>query len=264
MSVFSRIDFQKVKTLFFQDFPKPLHILNVITFRNKEDYKWYGFFVKPLVKLVGGSLVFTAKFNKSYSGKKLADEIFIVEYPSQKNFFLLALNPYYMLINDFREKGVKYFEASWTHAKDFKNYNDLKNYKYYFIIHFNSLNFQESLSYIRNIFSSCCLSLVYSSNETTYFSFLKAFKANDPNPLSFKSTMIFGVNSEDECDRAIKELNLIERLNQVQSFNLGLYEREIDFAPDFKNGIPLRAVLIIFLLLFLIALFFILLFSIIF
>lgn len=219
MGLLDELDLDSIKQTFRADLPTPIDVLNLIHFKNEEAYKWYGVSVMPLLKAVGGRVGWMGKHVASFFGEPRADEVLVVRYPNQRRFFTLALNPYYLVVaNPQRLKGVRKFEASFTHSPD--SLEALRRCRWVLVVHFH-----EELEAIRGVVEAAGGRLVYQSSETSPISITKRAHPANTNPLVFKRTALFRFESEEDCVAAMQPGVLNQLREAAGDLSVQLYRR---------------------------------------
>ena len=197
MGLLDELDLNSIKTTFRADLPAPVDVLNLIHFKDEEAYKWYGVSVMPLLRAVGGKVGWMGRHVDSLIGEPRAEELIVVRYPNQRRFFGLALNPYYFLVaNPQRLKGVRKFEASFTHSPD--SLDALRRCEWVMVLHLHG-----ALEAVRRIVQDAGGSLVYQSAETSPIKITKRDHPANTNPLVFKETAMFRFASLEDYRAAM-------------------------------------------------------------
>jgi uncharacterized protein (DUF1330 family) len=195
--MFTRIDPAAVARLARAELPRPLDVLNLIHLRDERSYARYGLAVTPVLTAVGGRLRWMGYSERMLLGEPQAERLMVVRYPSHRRFLAMTLNPYYLLINRLRERGVESFEASFTSAEH--EPLELRSQRLLLVAHFND---PTTLDQLRALLESQVGPLVCASREVASASFLRGRKPTDPNPRTFSQIACFA------CDEdAAPELN---------------------------------------------------------
>ena len=219
MGFLDKLDLDSIKQSIRADIPVPVDVLNLIHFKDEEAYKWYGVSVMPLLRAVGGQVGWMGKHAESFLGEPRAEELLVVRYPNQRRFFALALNPYYLLVaNPQRLKGVRKFEASFTHSPD--SLEPLRRSKWVLAVHFH-----EALAAIVSIVEQAGGRLVYQSEETSPISIAKRPHPANTNPLVFKRTALFGFDDQNACNTAMQAGALHQLQEAGGELSVQLYHR---------------------------------------
>ncbi len=219
MSFLQKIDPAELLRLAREPGPKPVDVLNLIQFSNRNQYKIYGLLVSPFLYGVGGSIRWSGKHALAIAGTPPAEDLLVVRYPSIRHFLFMALSPYYMAIaNPFRARGVRHFEASFTVPHET---GALKSSRTLAGIHFNG----GSLPQIKDILESASGKFAYSSREHSPCSFIREFAPTDPNPLAFKETALFSFEGVEAAKRSLSD-KVLERIGSAtRDFSLQIYEK---------------------------------------
>jgi uncharacterized protein (DUF1330 family) len=219
MGMLDQLDLEAVKRVYRADLPVPVDVLNLIHFKDREAYKWYGMKVLPLLKAVGGKPGWMGAHVASFLGEPRAEELLVVRYPNQRRFFALVLNPYYMLVaNPQRMKGVRKFEASFTSSPD--SLDALQRCKWVLAVHFH-----EAPDAVRRIVESVGGELVYSSHETSPIEISKHPHPANTNPLVFKRTGLFRFDDQGSCEAAMQPAVLAQLGEASGETSVQLYRR---------------------------------------
>lgn len=219
MGFFDQVDVDAVKASLRADLPTPIDVLNLIHFNDEEAYKWYGVMVLPFLKAVGGQIGWVGKHRAALLGDPRAEELLVVRYPNQRRFFTLVLNPYYAVVaNPQRLKGVKRFEASFTHSDD--QLGALRKSNWVLCVHSN-----ESSAPADDAFRSAGGACVYRSVETSPIKITKRDHPANSNPLVFRHTALIRFDTEDEARDALTPGMLNQLREIVGEPSLQLYQR---------------------------------------
>ncbi len=209
-SLNQKIDKQLVKELGKKDLPTPLDALNLITFDDEKSYRLYGFLASPLVLLLGGRPVWIGRYEKSVYGKKIADEIVIIRYPSHWVLLKIVCSKYYNIVNHWREKGGA-LQFSLTK----QIYGKIKPKGQSLVIQYNlrNKNIDTTLMNLKNIVEEHNRQLFYASYETAILNIFKPSTSSVPNPVQYKQTAIFSYSN----NRSLDFNNNNELINKIQS-----------------------------------------------
>lgn len=219
MGLLDELDLDSVKAAYRADLPTPVDVLNLIHFKDEEAYKWYGVSVMPLLRAVGGRVGWMGKHVQSFVGDPRAEELLVVRYPNQRRFFGLALNPYYLLVaNPQRLKGVRKFEASFTHSPN--SLEPLRRSKWILVVHFH-----EAAEAIHRIAEEAGGQLVYQSTKTSTIKITKRDHPANTNPLAFRRTALFRFENEASCEAAIQPGVLNQLREAAGDLSVQLYRR---------------------------------------
>jgi uncharacterized protein (DUF1330 family) len=219
MGLLRQLDLAAVKEACRADLPLPVDVLNLIHFRDREAYRWYGVLALPLLKAVGAEVGWIGAHRRSFHGDPRAEELIVVRYPNQRRFFALVLNPYYLAVaNPVRLRGVRRFEASFTHSPD--SLGALRRCRWVLAVHFH-----DAPDAIHGIVETAGGQLVYHSNETSPISITRRLHPANTNPLVFKRTALFRFEDQESCDAAISP-GVCEQLRQTAGdLSVQLYRR---------------------------------------
>lgn len=219
MKLLNQLDLPAIQRAFRADLPTPVDVLNLIHFKDGNAYKWYGVMAMPLLKATGGRVGWMGAHAQSFLGEPRAEELIVVRYPNQRRFFALALNPYYIAVaNPQRLKGVRKFEASFTHSPD--SLDALRSCKWLLAVHFH-----RDLEVVRRIVERVGGQCVYQSRETSPISISKRPHPAGTNPLAFKCTALFRFEDQESCDAAMRPGVLAELEEAAGQLSIQLYQR---------------------------------------
>lgn len=219
MGMLDQLDLDSIKRTLRADIPTPVDVLNLIHFKDEEAYKWYGVSVMPLLRAVGGRVGWMGKHARSFVGEPRAEELLVVRYPNQRRFFGLALNPYYLFVaNPLRLKGVRRFEASFTHSPD--SLEPLRRCKWVLVIHCH-----EAVGSIVSVVEGAGGRLVYQSEETSPIVISKKPHPANTNPLAFRRTVLVRFEDEASCEEAMREGVLNQLREAAGEVSVQLYQR---------------------------------------
>ena len=219
MKLLEGLDLAAIKAAYRADLPTPIDVLNLIHFKDEEAYKWYGVSVMPLLSAVGAEVGWIGKHVESFVGDPRAEELLVVRYPTQRRFFALALNPYYLLVaNPQRLRGVRKFEASFTHSPD--ALDRLRRSKWVLVVHSH-----EAPDALRRIVEAAGGELVYRSVETSPIEISKREHPANTNPLVFKHTALFRFEGQSSCEEAMGPGVLSQLEEAAGELSIQLYRR---------------------------------------
>ena len=219
MGMLDELDFAAIKEAYRADLPTPVDVLNLIHFKDEDAYKWYGVMAMPLLKATGARVGWMGAHVESFVGEPRAEELIVVRYPNQRRFFVLALNPYYFVVaNPQRLKGVRKFEASFTHSPD--SLDALRRCRWVLAVHFH-----EQGDALRNVVETAGAQLVYQSRETSPIAITKRSHPANTNPLVFKRTALFRFDDQEDCREAMQP-GVLNQLQEVAGeLSVQLYRR---------------------------------------
>lgn len=168
----------------------PVDVLNLITTdqRRFAAYRWYGLLVAPAMRLAGGRPVWMSAHERALLGDPVADKLLVVRYPSHRRFLAMVLNPYYIAINELRERGVTRFEASFTRTSADAGIGE---HRRLLVVHFRSRPGEDALAAIT---ATVGATLVYASRAVRSIVLLDPPAPTDPNPLSLPQTACFALD----------------------------------------------------------------------
>lgn len=219
MKLLSQLDLPAIKAAFRADLQTPVDVLNLIHFKDEDAYKWYGVMAMPLLKATGGQVGWMGAHEHSFLGERRAEELIVVRYPNQRRFFALALNPYYFAVaNRQRLKGVRKFEASFTHSPD--SLDALRPCKWLLAVHCHG-----GLDEVKRIVERNGGSLVYQSRETSPIMIAKRPHPANTNPLVFKCTALLRFEDRQSCIAAMQPSVLNELEDAAGEISVQLYRR---------------------------------------
>lgn len=205
----TRIDPGAVTTLARRQLPRPLDVLNLIQLRDERSYARYGVAVTPAMLAVGARLRWMGHLHRPLLGTGQAERLMVVRYPSHRRFLAMTVNPYYLLINRLRERGVARFEASFTYADH--EPLDLRAQPWLVVARFDAAT---PLEDIRELVEPQAGPLVYASHEVASANFLRGHKPSDPHPLTLPRLAAFAAEKD-------ARLGLARRRN----LSLAVYQR---------------------------------------
>ncbi len=190
-SFLSRLDHSELEKLY--EHKDPVDALNLVSFSSTVNYRRYRLLLSPLVLLRGGKPVFVGKHEKSLHGEKTFDEIVIIRYPDLRTFTRMLTGSYYSLLNRLRERGVRYFEFSFT--KPIRESRALWQKELRLVIQFNYQDgtFGNNLDRITNILGRYPVIQLYASRKIGVIPLKGTIEATDPNPGEYEGTVIFSI-----------------------------------------------------------------------
>lgn len=191
-----RIQPRAVLALARAEMPGPVDVLNLITTdpEHFSAYRWYGLLVAPALGVVGGQPQWMSAHERSLLGEPLADKLLVVRYPSHRRFLAMVLNPYYFAINEFRERGVTRFEASFTRVDE--QAGPLGAQRRMLVVHFRSHEGADALEEVRAAMKKVAGPLVYASSMVESIGLLSPPRPTDPNPISLPQTACFAADAD--------------------------------------------------------------------
>ncbi len=218
------MDLDEVKRLYRADIPTPVDVLNLIHFKDREAYRWYGVMVLPTLKAVGGRVGWFGDHVQSFVGESQAEDLGVVRYPNQRRFFALALNPYYVTVaNPQRMKAVRRFNASFTHSPC--KLDGLARSRWVLAVHHREG--PAVVPKLEALFAEVGGRIVYYSEETSPIVIAKKFHPANTNPLVYASTVLVDFSDRASCEEAMTEAN-VNRLTATvgQDISVQLYRRQ--------------------------------------
>jgi uncharacterized protein (DUF1330 family) len=189
--IVTRIDPLAVMRLARSDLPRPLDVLNLIHMRDERSYARYGLAVTPAMLAVGAKLRWMGHHARKLVGEPQAERLMVVRYPSHRHFLAMTLNPYYLLINRLRERGVRAFQASFTAPHE--GPLELQPQRWLLVAHFGE---PTTLEQLRELIEPQLGPLVYASREVASASVLRGSRPTDPNPLSYGQLACFAADEK--------------------------------------------------------------------
>jgi len=209
VTTFTRIDPAAVVRLARTDLPRPLDVLNLIELRDERSYARYGVAVTPAMLAVGARLRWMGRRVRTLAGEAPAERLLVVRYPTHRRFLAMTLNPYYVLINRFRERGVRRFEAAFTFAE--REELPLGSQRWLLVAQWDG---GATLEALRELIEPQAGPLVYASRMVASASYLRGSRPTDPNPLRLPTMACFAVGEGVDVD-----------LGGVDGLSAGLYRR---------------------------------------
>ena len=221
---FGVLDTGAVKRLYREEVPSPVDVLNLIHFKDREAYSWYGVLVAPALRLVGGRVGWIGEHIASLRGESRAEELLVVRYPNHRRFLAMAMSPYYLAVaNPVRVRAVQQFEASFTYSGE--DFRDLRKSEWVLVVHFNASDHDAALRGIQESLEGAGGKLVYVSRETSPIVLTKKPTRSGTNPLVFKSTAMFRFESEAACRSGVSSNVVDGVLRACDDASLQLYHR---------------------------------------
>lgn len=215
--------------MFAAELPTPMDVPNLITMAPNKAYRTYGRLVTPLLGIARARIRWAGLHVHALAGERRAEKFMIVSYPSHKRFMGMIANPYYLFANRWRERGVARFEASFTTPVVTRS--GLRRAGTVLVMHFNSEDGpwdapeRPQLTRLDEHLESAGASLLYASVETSPMTFLTDLEPNDPNPLVYRETAVFAVESAVAATAAF-DADLLAHVDAiVPGAVLQLYER---------------------------------------
>lgn len=190
-SFLSRLDRQKLEKLC--EYEGQVDALNLVSFSNAAGYRWYGLLLSPLVLLRGGRPIFVGAFDKSLAGGKTFDELVIIRYPGLRTFTKILTGRYYSLLNRIREKGVRYFEFSFTRSLRESSELWSKGLRLVILFNYQEGTFGNILDKITNILGKYPVTQLYASRKIGGIPFKGKTGLSDPNPCRYEGMVMFSI-----------------------------------------------------------------------
>lgn len=217
LAMYRRIHWPSWLELYRRELPSPLVVLNLIDFREREPYRWYGLFVYPAIRAVGGAVQWSGEWRHSLLGERQAEALLLVRYPNQRRFLLMVTNPYYAAINRFREKADAWFEASFTRPSG--NAAQLARQRQLLVAHCDD---EGQAGRIAALLTNAGAEQVYAVSEAAALGMFKEYEPSDPHPLRKKRALFFAPGSlGTELPVALRR-----ELEQIPGVSLQFYCRQ--------------------------------------
>jgi len=214
---------RRLEELARRPIPAPVDMLNLITLRSGQTYKWYGLTVMPVLTAVGGRLQWLGYRTESIHGSPQADKLMIVRFPNHRRFLAMVANPYFALVNKIREAAVEYFELSFTYAH--VRVGKLSDSDVLAGLHYNPSDPGLPHDAVARVFEEGPGRLVYASSEQSPIDlFGKRLKGSDPHPLTFKRLALIAYDEEGQA-RADLEARLASLGELAGELSVHLYRR---------------------------------------
>jgi len=197
--------------------------LNLVKFSNAVWYRWYGILLSPPVLLRGGRPVFVGKHEKSLYGERTFDELVIIRYPDLRTFTSILTGRYYSLLNRLRERGVRYFEFSFT--KPVRESSTLWKKGLRLVIRFN---FQDGtygniLDGLTNILGKYPVIQLYASRKTGVIPIRGTIDAADPNPGEYEGMAVFSIHKDTIDEFELKKSTVTGLEAATTGLSIGIY-----------------------------------------
>ena len=202
-----RVNLKRLLALWREPGPRPVDVINLITMRESRWYRVYGFFVVPMIYVLGGSIPWAARHAGSIHGDPQATELLVVRYPSIARFLWMTTNPFYLLINLFRESGVERFQASFCQMDRAER---ITGHPWTVAVHWNG----ERDEAMREALEVLGGDLFYRCREHSALDFLREYRPTDPNPLRYKALALIAFDDPDAARSAFSE-QALERLGSI-------------------------------------------------
>jgi hypothetical protein len=217
LSMYQRISWPKWLEMYRRKLPEPLEVLNLIDYGEREQFLWYAMFVGPPILAIGGSLQWAGEWQASLLGKRQSEALLLLRYPNHRRFLLMVTNPYYALINLFRQNGEAQFQASFTDPEG--DPKALRRQKQLLVAHCDNASQAEI---VERLLEKAGAVPVYRVHEAAAFEIFREFSASDPNPLKKKWVVFFepGRLADGLTDALEKQLK-----SKVRGLSLQRYGR---------------------------------------
>jgi uncharacterized protein (DUF1330 family) len=217
VSMYRRIRWPGWFELYRRKLPRPLVVLNLIDYRDREQYRWYGLFVVPAIYGVGGAVHWAGEWEASLLGERQGEALLLVQYPSQRRFLLMVTNPYYALINRFRENADAWFEASFTEARG--DAALLRRQRLLLAAHCDD---DAQAARVAGLLNAAGAEKVYAVRETAAFEIFREYRDSDPHPLRKKQALFFRPGPlADGLPEPLRQ-----QLEAIPGLSLQLYRRQ--------------------------------------
>ena len=185
-SMYQRISWRGWREMYQRKLPQPLEVLNLIEYGDREQFLWYGLFVMPAIYSAGGNLQWAGEWQRALLGERQAEALLVVRYPNHRRFLLMVTNPYYALINLFRQNGEARFEASFTQPEG--DPRELRRQRQLLVAHCRDTH---EVAAVEALLTAAGAEKVYAVSEVAAFDFFSEYSPSDPNPLSLKHALFF-------------------------------------------------------------------------
>lgn len=218
------MDLDEVKRLYRADIPTPVDVLNLIHFKDREAYRWYGLMVVPTLKAVGGQIGWFGDHVASFVGEPQAEDLGVVRYPNQRRFFALVMNPYYITVaNPRRLKAVRRFNASFTHSPS--SLDALRRSRWVLAVHHRAG--EAAVPALDKLFGGVGGKVVYHSEETSPIVVAKKYHPANTNPLVHPSTLLVEFPSQSATENGMGA-GFVNQLKEIagDDISVQLYERQ--------------------------------------
>ncbi|MGH8454015.1 MAG: hypothetical protein ACRES4_03040 [Nevskiales bacterium] len=218
LSMYQRISWPGWLEMYRRELPQPVEVLNLIDYGDREQFLWYGLFVVPTIYGLGGGVQWSGEWQASLLGERQAEALLLVRYPSHRRFMLMVTNPYYALINLFRQNGEAHFEASFTQPEG--DPQVLRRERQLLVAHCDD---EAQATSIKQLLAKAGAEKVYAVHEVAAFDFFREYSPSDPNPLRMKRALFFrpGPLSEGLTDALGLKLQ-----SQAPGLSLQIYRRQ--------------------------------------
>lgn len=218
LSMYRRIHWPGWLEMYRRELPQPLEVLNLIHYGDREQFLWYGLFVAPTIYGVGGGVQWAGEWQASLLGERQAEALLLVRYPNHRRFLLMVTNPYYALINRFRQNGEARFEASFTQPQG--DAQALRRQRQLLVAHCAD---EQQAGRVGQLLAKAGAEKVYAVQEVAPFEFFREFHPSDPNPLRLKQALFFrpGPLAAGLTDALCRQLQ-----KQAPGLSLQIYQRQ--------------------------------------
>jgi uncharacterized protein (DUF1330 family) len=184
-----------VAALYREPLPGPVDVLNLIHLRRPASYRAYGAMVSPLLALVGASLRWAGRHEAALHGPVPAETLLVMRYPSHRRFIWMTLNPYYLLINRLRERGVERFEASFTRASN--PGRGLHRVRRLLAVHYRAADPDAAEASVAALLEPHLGAPVYASRSVASLGAIaQPPRPTDPNPLTLPQVAFFAIDDD--------------------------------------------------------------------
>ena len=220
-SFLSRLDLLKLEKLY--EHKGPVDALNLVSFSSVVRYRWYGLLLSPRVLLSGGRPLFVGAYEKSLAGEKTFDELVIIRYPGLRTFIGILNGRYYSLLNRIREKGVRYFEFSFT--RPFRESSELwkKGLRLVILFNYREGTFGNILDKITNILGKYPVIQLYASRKLGDIPFQGTAVPSDPNPAKYDGIVVFSILEDKPGGFTLGEGAITDLKAATAGFSVGIY-----------------------------------------
>lgn len=227
------IDFKKFRELFRKPAFNPTYVLNLIDYKNFASYRVYGLFIMPMILLSGGGVPWAGRHIQKVYGEPAAKHVIFVRYLSHQRFMVFITNPFFLLVNGFRDRGVEKFEAAFSRTIREEKAKEI-DASIVLGIHFNSDEEGPILDSNKALMESFNAREILAIKEQYIMDFLTNPKANEPNPHTYKVNQFFAMNQREVPDDLAQKLNaLAESLGHcsIQLYKKANKKHYLPFSP---------------------------------
>jgi uncharacterized protein (DUF1330 family) len=218
------MDWQELRRVMQRAPWTPTDCPNFLVYADKAAYRKYALGIAPLLSLGGAKVRWYADKLETLRGDSPCDTLMILRYRNHRAMLAMILLPYYQFINQFRMRGTRRLQLSFTEPVWAPE--TLGREPFVLGVHFSAALPGLVVREIDEAAAKQRLAIGYVSVDRQGFTFLKKPRPNDPNPLQYAQTVLIGSHEAQPLRDLAASPALAAALAQAGPVCLQLYKRE--------------------------------------